>query len=178
MPGPLPKYPSTFTPEQEARLQHLSTCSTAPFAEVQRARLLLLAHHHPDWRHADIARQGGGTPETIRPWRRRWQTPEVLHDAPRAGTRRTCTPLQRAQITALACRAPRAHGQAWQRWSAEKLAQGADSSLAATGQAQTLAVSRVAALDRSAVCGAGSPGPRPLRTRAGGGGTGRSGGVQ
>jgi hypothetical protein len=125
MPGPLPKYPSTLTPEQEARLQHLSTCSTAPFAEVQRARLLLLAHHHPDWRHADIARQGGGTPETIRPWRRRWQTPEVLHDAPRAGTRRTCTPLQRAQITALACRAPRAHGQAWQRWSAEKLAQGA-----------------------------------------------------
>src|SRR5437763_9096899 len=123
MPGPLPKYPIKLTPEQEARLQHLSTCSTAPFAAVQRARLLLLAHHHPDWRNADIARRVGGTPETVRQWRRRWQMTEVLHDAPRAGTRRTFTPLQRAQITALACSAPRDHGKAWKRWSGEKLAQ-------------------------------------------------------
>jgi transposase-like protein len=90
---------------------------------VQRARLLLLAHHHPDWRNANIARQVGCPPETVRQWRRRWQTTEVLHDAPRAGTRRTFTPLQRAQITALACSAPRDHGKAWKRWSGEKLAQ-------------------------------------------------------
>ena len=44
-------------------------------------------------------------------------------DAPRAGTRRTFTALQRAQITALACSAPRAHGKPWPRWSGEKLAQ-------------------------------------------------------
>lgn len=122
MPGPLPKYPITLTPEQEARLQHLSTCYTAPFAEVQRARLLLLAHHHPDWRNADIADQAGCTPETVRQWRRRWQTTAVVRDAPRTGARRTFTPLQRAQITALACSAPRAHGKAWPRWSGEKLA--------------------------------------------------------
>jgi transposase len=122
MPGPLPKYPIQLTPEQEARLQHLSTCYTAPFAEVQRARLLLLAHHHPDWRNADIAAQVGCTPETVRQWRRRWQTTAVVRDAPRAGARRTFTPLQRAQITALACRSPRAHGKAWPRWSGEKLA--------------------------------------------------------
>src|SRR5437870_13777851 len=71
MPGPLPKYPIQLTPEQEVRLQHLSTCSTAPFAEVQRARLLLLAHHHPDWRNTDMARQVGCTPETVRQGRRR-----------------------------------------------------------------------------------------------------------
>jgi hypothetical protein len=65
MPGPLPQYPIKLTPEQEARLQHLSTCYTAPFAEVQRASLLLLAHQHPDWRNADIARQVGCTPETV-----------------------------------------------------------------------------------------------------------------
>ena len=47
IPGPLPKYPITLTPEQEARLPSLRTCDTAPCAEVQRARLLLLAHHHP-----------------------------------------------------------------------------------------------------------------------------------
>jgi hypothetical protein len=122
MPGPLPKYPIKLTPEQEARLQHLSPCYTAPYAEVQRARLLLLAHHHPDWRHADIADQVGCTPETVRQWRRRWQTTAVVRDAPRAGTRRTFTPLQRAQITALACSSPRAHGKAWPRWSGEKLA--------------------------------------------------------
>jgi hypothetical protein len=33
-------------------LQHLSTCSTTPYAEVQRARILLLAHQHPTWRNA------------------------------------------------------------------------------------------------------------------------------
>ena len=81
MPGPLPKYPIKLTPEQEARLQHLSTCYSAPFAEVQRARLLLLAHHHPDWRNADIADHVGCTPETVRQWRRRWQTTAVVRDA-------------------------------------------------------------------------------------------------
>ena len=111
MPGPLPKYPIKLTPEQEAHLQHLSSSYTAPFAAVQRARLLLLAHHHPDWRNADIADQVGCTPETVRQWRRRWQTTDVVRDAPRAGARRIFTPLQRAQITALACSAPRAHGK-------------------------------------------------------------------
>ena len=47
MPGPLPKYPIQLTPEQEVHLQQLSTCYTAPFAEVQRARILLLAHQQP-----------------------------------------------------------------------------------------------------------------------------------
>ena len=59
MPGPLPKYPIQLTPEQEAHLQHLSTCYTAPFAEVQRARILLFAHQHPTWRNAEIARRVG-----------------------------------------------------------------------------------------------------------------------
>src|SRR5437588_11839401 len=29
---------------EEVQLQHLSTCYTAPFADVQRARILLFAH--------------------------------------------------------------------------------------------------------------------------------------
>jgi hypothetical protein len=123
MPGPLPKYPITLTPEQEACLQSLSTCYTAPYAAVQRARLRLLAYHHPMWCNAAIARQVGCTSETVRQWRRRWQTTKVVRDAPRAGARRTFTPLQRAQITALACSAPREYGKAWRRWSGEKLAQ-------------------------------------------------------
>jgi transposase len=123
MPGPLPKYPIQLTPEQEAHLHHLSTCYTAPFAEVQRARILLLAHQHPTWRNAEIARQVGCCVQTVKHWRQRWQQTDSVRDAPRAGTRRTFTPLQRAQMTALACSAPRAHGKPWPRWSGEKLAQ-------------------------------------------------------
>ena len=58
MPRPLPTYPVQLTLEREVHLQQLSTWYTAPFAEVQRARILLLAHQQPPWRHAEIARQG------------------------------------------------------------------------------------------------------------------------
>jgi len=123
MPGPLPKYPIQLTPEQEAHLQHLSTCYTAPFAEVQRARILLLAHQQPTWRNAEIARQVGCCVHTVKHWRQRWRQTASVRDAPRAGTRRSFTALQRAQMTALACSAPRTHGKPWPRWSGEKLAQ-------------------------------------------------------
>jgi transposase len=104
-------------------LQQLSSSYTAPFAEVQRARILLLAHQHPTWRNAEIARQVGCCVSTVKHWRQRWQQTDSVRDAPRAGTHRTCTALQRAQIIALACRAPRPHGKPWPRWSGEKLVQ-------------------------------------------------------
>jgi transposase len=125
MPGPRPKYASTLAPEQEARLQPLSTCYMAPFAAGQRARIVLLAHQHPHWRNAAIAQHLGGSVNTVKRWRQRWQTTDSLYDAPRAGTQRTFPPLQRTQVVALACRAPRQYGKPWQRWSGEKLAQGA-----------------------------------------------------
>jgi DDE superfamily endonuclease len=123
MPGPLPKYPIQLTPEQERHLQQLSSCYTAPFADVQRARILLLAHQHPTWQNEKIARRVGCCVNTVKHGRQRWLQTDRVRDAPRAGTRRTFTPLQRAQITALACSAPRAYGKPWPRWSAEKLAQ-------------------------------------------------------
>ena len=123
MPGPLPKYPIQLTPEQEVHLHHLSTCYTAPFAEVQRARLLLLAHQHPAWGNAEIARCVGCCVNTVKRWRQRWQVTDCLHDTARPGHQRTFTPLERAQITALACSTPRAYGKPWRRWSGEKLAQ-------------------------------------------------------
>jgi hypothetical protein len=125
LPGPVPQYPSQLTPEQEVRLLHRSPCAPAPCAAVQRARLWLLAHQPPAWRNADLARQLGWTPATVRPGRRRWPTTEGWREAPRAGARRPCTALQRAQSTTLAWSAPRAHGQAWRRWAGETLAQGA-----------------------------------------------------
>jgi transposase len=123
MPGPRPKYAIMLTPEQEARLQQLSTCYMAPFATVQRAQIMLLAHHHPEWSNAVIAQHLKCHINTVKRWRRRWQITDVLHDDPRAGTRRTFTPLQRAQVMALACSVPRQYGKPWQRWSGEKLAQ-------------------------------------------------------
>jgi transposase len=123
MPGPLPKYPIPLTLAQERHLQQLSSSYTAPFAEVQRARLLLLAQQQPTWRNAEIARQVGCCVQTVQRWRQRWQQTDSVRDTPRAATRRTFTALQRAQITALACSAPRAHGKPWPRWAGEKLAQ-------------------------------------------------------
>jgi transposase len=123
MPGPRPKYAITLTPEQEARLQQLSTCYMAPFAIGQRAQIIVLAHRHPQWQNATIAQQLGCSVNTVKRWRQRWQRTDTLRDAPRAGTRRTFTPLQRALVVALACSTPRQHGKPWQRWSGEKLAQ-------------------------------------------------------
>jgi hypothetical protein len=122
MPGPRPKYAITLAPEQEAQLQRLSTCYMAPFATVQRAQLLLLAPRHPEWQNATLARQVGCHVNTVTQWRQRWPTTDALHEAPRTGTRRTFTPLHRAQVVALACSAPRQYGKPWQRGSGEKLA--------------------------------------------------------
>lgn len=123
MPGPRPKYAITLTPEQEARLAHLSTCYMAPFATVQRAQIVLLAARHPQWSNATIAQRLSCHVTTVKRWRQRWQHTDSLRDAPRAGTRRTFTPLQRARVVAVACSAPRQYGKPWQRWSGEKLAQ-------------------------------------------------------
>jgi hypothetical protein len=49
MPGPRSKYPIELTETQVTQLTHLSLSYTAPYAEVQRARLLLLAHRQPTW---------------------------------------------------------------------------------------------------------------------------------
>jgi transposase len=122
MPSPRPKYAITLTLEQETWLQRASTCYMAPFAIVQRAQILLCAFRYPEWTNGMIAHRLGCSGTTVRRWRRRWQVTDRLQDAPRAGRRRTFTPLQRTRVVALACSAPRQYGKPWQRWSGEKLA--------------------------------------------------------
>jgi len=122
MPGPRPKYAIMMTPEQEAWLQQVSTCYMAPFAIVQRALILLCAFRHPEWANGTIAQRVGCNVSTVRRWRRRWQETDRLHDASRVGTRRGFTALQRTQVVALACSAPRQYGKPWPRWSGEKVA--------------------------------------------------------
>ena len=93
-----------------------------PFATVQRAQRLLLVPHHPDWSNIMLAQPVGCPVNTVRQGRQRWQVTDSLSEAPRAGTRRTCTALQRAHVVALACSAPHQYGKPWRRWSGEKLA--------------------------------------------------------
>jgi len=49
MPGPRPHYAIPLTATQVGVLTQLSESYMAPFAHVQRARILLLAHRHPHW---------------------------------------------------------------------------------------------------------------------------------
>ena len=58
----------------------------------------------------------------VRKWRRRWNETHVLQDAPRSGAPRRFSSEVRAQVTALACSLPRAHGIPLTHWSRAELA--------------------------------------------------------
>jgi hypothetical protein len=76
MPGPRPKYVIEFTTPQVAALTQVSASDTAPFAHVQRARILLLAYQRPDWNNHQSAQGVASCVETMRVWRpRRPQEP-------------------------------------------------------------------------------------------------------
>ena len=107
---------------QAARLRQLSRSSTAPLAEVQRARILLLAHQHPDGQNQRMAPAVGCCVATGQVWRQRWQQEGVVADRPRGGAPRELPALVRTQVVALACTKPTAHGKVWRRWSGEKRA--------------------------------------------------------
>ncbi len=123
MPGPHSQYPIELTETQVADLTQLSLSYTAPYADVQRARLLLLAHHHRSWHTAQIAQAVGCSVAMVKEWRRRWHQQCTLTSRARPGAPRRFPAVVRAQIVALACSQPSTHGKVWQRWSGEKLAQ-------------------------------------------------------
>lgn len=123
MPGPQPKYPIELNQEQEEKLTHMSVSYTEPFCRVQRARILLVAHHHPEWNNCQIGREVGCDRQTVRVWRRKWCEEGAMEDSYRCGAPRQFCPLVRAQIVALTCTAPAEHGKVYKRWSGEKLAQ-------------------------------------------------------
>jgi hypothetical protein len=88
-PGPGSQYAIRLTPEQEARLHHLSPGSLAPCATVQRARIVLLAQPHPQWQKAASAQPLKCPVNTVKRWRQRWQARTAVSDAPRTGPRRS-----------------------------------------------------------------------------------------
>jgi Homeodomain-like domain len=66
-------------------LRRLARRRTAPYAEVVRAKILLVAYEHPDWSNAAIARAVGCTDRTVRKWRQRSRAGPAVQDASRPG---------------------------------------------------------------------------------------------
>jgi hypothetical protein len=66
MPGCRLQYAIELTMRQVAALTHVSASVTAPFAHVQRAHILLLAHQRPDWNNHQSTQGVASCVETVR----------------------------------------------------------------------------------------------------------------
>jgi hypothetical protein len=120
--GPKPQRRIRLTAPEYQVLKRITRRRTAPYAEVVRAKILLLAYEHPDWTNTAIARAVGCADRTVRKWRRRSRASPAVKDAPRSGGPRFFSSAIRAQVTALACTLPRDSGKPLSRWSATELA--------------------------------------------------------
>jgi DNA-directed RNA polymerase specialized sigma24 family protein len=92
MRGPSPKYSIELTAEQEQRLRQLVNARKAEQGLALRARIVLLAHDHPEWSSLEIAHATGCTDWTVRKWRRRWAETASLADLPWSGAPRRFSP--------------------------------------------------------------------------------------
>lgn len=87
-----------------------------------RARIVLAAADQVS--NAGIARELGVCEDTVRKWRRRYAQQRLagLAGAPRPGRPSAFSPVQRAQVVALACELPADRGMPLSRWSSFELA--------------------------------------------------------
>jgi len=92
MRGPKPRHRIELTTEEEQSLRRLVSAHSSPQGKVLRARILLLAHDHPQWSNQQIAREAGCTDWTVRKWRRRWVATRSIEDLPRPGAPRRFSP--------------------------------------------------------------------------------------
>jgi transposase len=104
------------------RLKRLERSQTAPWRQVLRAKIVLLAARPMP--NAQIAARLGITVDTARKWRGRFATDGMdgLADRPRAGRPPHFTPVQVAEVKALACQLPAEQGVPLSRWSCPELA--------------------------------------------------------
>jgi transposase len=93
-----------------------------PYRDKVRARIVLLAAQR--WSNAAIAGDVGVSVDTVRTWRGRFATQGLagLVDRARSGRPARFTPVQIAQVKALACQLPRDVGAPLSRWSCPELA--------------------------------------------------------
>ena len=92
MRGPKPSHPIELTTEGQEQLRSLVRAHTTGQTLVIRARIVLLAHEHPEWSNQQIAHAVGTSDRLVRKWRQRWAATHSLADAPRSGAPRRFSP--------------------------------------------------------------------------------------
>ncbi|WP_204041357.1 helix-turn-helix domain-containing protein [Acrocarpospora phusangensis] len=110
-----------MTAAERRRLKKLAHSHTAPYQQVIRIRIVLDAAH--GYSNARIALRQRVHLDTVRRWRGRYadQGVDGLKDRPRSGRPPRFTPVQRAEVKALACRLPAETGVSLSRWSSTDL---------------------------------------------------------
>ena len=108
-----------------SELNRLKTCSSSPSMPhrlVIRAKIVRLAA--AGLSNAVIASRLGLKDDTVRKWRGRFATDRLdgLKDRPRSGRPPRFTPVQRAEVKAMACQLPATYGIPLSRWSCPELA--------------------------------------------------------
>lgn len=129
-------------------LAKLANSRTAPYRQVIRARIVLDAAH--GYSNAAIARRRGAGIDTVRMWRGRYAREGLagLADRRRSGRPPVFTPVQAAEIKALACQLPVRAGAPLSRWSCPDLAacavsQGITSAISASSVRRILAADAI-----------------------------------
>lgn len=112
----------SLTASERRRLKILAYSRTAPYQQVIRVRIVLDAAC--GYSNAKIARLRGVTVDTVRTWRGRYADEGLagLTDRRRSGRPARFTPVQLAEVKALACQLPAETGVPLSRWSCPDLA--------------------------------------------------------
>jgi transposase len=107
---------------ERQQLKRLARSPTMPYRSVVRAQIVRLAAGGAS--NAAIAARLGLKVDTARKWRGRFaaQRMDGLKDLARSGRPPRITPVQRAEVKALACQLPATHGVPLSRWSCPELA--------------------------------------------------------
>ena len=131
--------PVTLTAIQRRVLQRRAHGHTTPHRDKIRAEIVLLAE--ADEANSRIATRLGVTVDTVRTWRDRFAATGLdgLGDKKRSGRPPRFTPVQIAEVTALACQLPAEANTPLSRWSCPDLAREA----VARGVADALSASTV-----------------------------------
>jgi len=110
------------TAVEESVLSARARSSTSAHRDVIRARIVLAAAQGVP--NSSIAAELGLHVDTVRKWRRRFATGGLpgLDDLPRSGRPRVFTPIQMAEVKALACTLPAETGAPLSRFSSADLA--------------------------------------------------------
>ena len=110
-----------LTDKERDVLTRRANAASCPHREVLRARIVLAAADGDA--NAAIAREVGVCEDTARRWRHRFcrSRLEGLKDRPRPGRPRVFTPVEVAEVKALACSRPADHDLPLTRWSTTEL---------------------------------------------------------